>query len=169
MNKNTIITTIVITAFFSANEVKAQVAIGKEDVTNTSVLLEFGDEAKGIILPAVDEAADAVDGTFVLDNTLQSVRVMEGGSWTDLTAPGEATANLFMNAGNDVGEGVVIGAESSSKPGVLVLESTTMALVLPKVAEPHLNVLSPVAGTIVYDTESSMMAVYDGQNWSFWK
>ena len=152
-----------------AEMTQGQVAIGKESVTNSSVLLEFGDEAKGIILPAVDASPGAVDGTFILDNTSQSVRVMEDGSWTDLTAPGEAASNPFINTGSDVGEGVVIGAESSTKPGALVLESTTMALVLPKVAEPHLNILSPVAGTVVYDTASSMMAVYDGQNWSFWK
>lgn len=169
MNKNTIMATIVIAAFFLANEAKAQVAIGKESVTNTSVLLEFGDEAKGIILPAVDEASDAADGTFVLDNTTKSVRIKEGGSWTDLTAQGEADANPYSNDGTDVGEGVIIGAENSSKPGVLVLESTTMAMVLPNVRNPHLNVLSPVAGTIVYDTASSMLAVYDGHNWSFWK
>lgn len=170
MNKNTITTAIILSAFFVTNEIKAQVAIGKEDLTNTSVLLEFGDEAKGIILPAVDEAPDAADGTFVLDNTIQSVRVKEGGSWTDLTVQGEADVNPYSNAGTeDVGDGVVIGAESSSKPGVLVLESTTMAMVLPKVENPHLNVLSPVAGTIVYDTESSMLAVYDGHNWSYWK
>lgn len=155
--------------FFLSVISQGQVAIGKETVTNSSVLLEFGDEAKGIILPAVDSALGAVDGTFILDNTSQSVRVMEAGNWIDLTTSGEATANPFINSGSDVGEGVVIGAESSSKPGVLVLESTTMALVLPKVAEPHLNILSPVAGTIVYDTESSMLAVYDGTNWSFWK
>lgn len=159
----------ILATVLSAEMTQAQVAIGKESVTNSSVLLEFGDEAKGIILPAVDASSGAVDGTFILDNTSQSVRVMEGGSWTELTAPGEASSNPIVNSGSDVGEGVVIGAETSTKPGVLVLESTTMALVLPKVADPHLNVLSPVAGTIVYDTESSMLAVYDGQNWSFWK
>lgn len=162
-------TIIIFTTILFVGITKAQVAIGKDEITNSSVLLEFGNEAKGIILPAVDEAPDAVDGTFILDNTIKSVRVMQNGDWTDLTKLGAAAENPFSNAGTDVGEGVIIGAESSGKPGVLVLESATQALVLPKVNEPELNVLSPVAGTIVYDTASSMLAVYDGQNWSFWK
>ncbi len=61
------------------------------------------------------------------------------------------------------------GAETSSKKGVLILESTTQAMVLPQVFEPHLNINGAIAGTIVYDTSCDMLAVYDGVNWSYWK
>jgi len=162
------------TAFFAAiligGALQAQVAIGKESVTNTSVLLEFGPGNKGIVLPAVSTAPGAADGTFILDTTTKSVRVKQNGSWTDLTALGQAADNPYINTGTtDIGDGVIIGADSTTKPGVLVLESTTKALVLPSVAAPDQIVLSPVAGTMVYDTSVSMLAVYDGHNWSYWK
>ncbi len=154
----------------------AQVAIGKEDVTNSSVLLEFGTELKGIILPSVNAAPGAVGGTFIFDGTDNSVKVLEeindgnNGNWTNLTENDEpGTGNPFINIGTDSGEGVIIGAATSSKPGVLVLESTTQALVLPQVANPHLNMPGSIAGTMVYDTASDMIAVFDGVNWSYWK
>ncbi|KFE97266.1 hypothetical protein IX39_20540 [Chryseobacterium formosense] len=163
---------IIPAAFLFSGNAKAQIAIGKTTMTNDSVLLEFGSEAKGIILPAVNTAPGAVNGTFVLDNTTKSVRVMQNGTWTDLSTAGQATANPYANAGADTIpgiNGVVMGAATSSKPGVLVLESTIKALVLPKVSEANLNIPSPVAGTMVYDTQTSMLAVYDGANWNYWK
>lgn len=159
-----------------ANEVLAQVAIGKSSVTNNSVLLEFGSEAKGIILPSVDSAPGAVGGTLLFDITNNSVKVLEeknGGlndNWTNLTENEEpGVAHPFINAGPDVGQGVIIGDDTSIKDGVLVLESTTRAMVLPKVANPHLTMPGVIAGTIVYDTAAAMLAVYDGANWSYWK
>ncbi|WP_148043492.1 hypothetical protein [Chryseobacterium sp. G0240] len=62
-----------------------------------------------------------------------------------------------------------MGASTSSAPGVLVLESANKALILPKVAAPHLNVKNPYPGMICYDTASKSMAVFDGLKWSYWK
>jgi len=176
LKKNIILTTIVLFAFFQMSEANAQVAIGKSDVANSSVLLDFGSEAKGIILPSVDAAPDAVGGTLIFDITDASVKVLEeknegaNGDWTNLTENEEpGVVHAFVNTGNDVGEGVVMGAASSTKPGILVLESTSRALVLPNVENPHLSMPGVVAGTIVYDTASDMLAVFDGANWSFWK
>ena len=45
-------------------------------------------------------------------------------------------------------KGTVIGAESSSVDGVLVLESADKALILPRMVSPHLNIVKPMAGTI---------------------
>lgn len=162
----------IITLLSISNTAVAQVAIGKETVTNNSVLLEFSNEAKGIILPAVNSAPGAVDGTFILDNTVKAVRVRQNGNWTNLSTAGAASVNPYINPGNDINatnSGTIIGDSTSTKPGILVLESTTKAMVLPKVAEPSVNILSPVAGTMVYDAQSSMIAVFDGSNWSFWK
>ena len=173
MNMKKYITGAVALALLSiANTAVAQVAIGKETVTNSSVLLEFSNEAKGIILPAVNSAPGAADGTFILDNTVKAVRVRQNGGWTNLSTEGNAAVNPFVNAGNDIITGnssVIIGASTSTKPGILVLESTTKALVLPKVAEPSTSMPSPVSGTMVYDTQASMIAVFDGSQWSYWK
>lgn len=137
--------------------------------TNSSVLLEFGTAPKGIILPSVDSAPGAVGGTFIVNTTDEAVQYHNGTTWVDLTDKEKMVAHSYVNTGTDIGEGATIGAETTTKPGVLVLESTTQALVLPKVANPDTSILSPIAGTIVYDTVSDTLAVYDGAEWSYWK
>lgn len=163
------------TAFYTT---KAQIAIGKDNVTNSSVLLEFGTARKGIIIPQVTSSIGAVAGTFVFDANDKMVKVLEernngvNNNWTNLTQNSvEGVLNTFTNSGTENSQinGVVIGAETSTKPGALVLESTTKALVLPKVANPHSTMSGSIAGTIVYDTASGTLAVYDGVNWSYWK
>lgn len=151
---------------------QAQVVISEQAnpvPTNSSVLLEFGNLPKGIILPSASEAPDAVAGTFLVNTTDKAVQYFDGTDWINLTYPNMLVENNFVNTGTtNIGQGVVIGANSTNKPGVLVLESTTKALVLPKVADPHLSVLSPIAGTMVYDTTSDTLAVFDGKEWSYW-
>jgi hypothetical protein len=108
------------------------------------------------------------------------VQVREGRTstndrWTSLSAKLDASQeggklNPYVITGESVNkQGIIIGAETSSKPGVLILESETRTLVLPKVADPNTAVIGPVAGNIVYDTTSDTLAVYDGTNWSYWK
>ena len=167
--KKLILTTILFAAAGMAVQAIAQVSIGKETPENASVLLDFGTEPKGIILPTVSSAPGAVEGTFVVNSTSGSVQVLDAEGWKNLSAEGEMVPHDFTNSGEDIGEGVIIGAETTDKPGVLVLESTTQALVLPKVASPHTAILNPIAGTIVYDTDADAIAVYDGGNWSYWK
>src|SRR5690606_4807104 len=153
--------------------IQAQIVITNEanpKPTNNSVLLEFGNnEAKGIVLPTVDEAPNAVSGTFVVNSTEKAVQFFDGNDWVNLTEEGEVVANNYINAGENLGQGVVLGAETTTKPGVLVLESTTQALVLPKVSKPQENMASSIAATIDYDGESDTLAIYDGKNWSYWK
>ena len=174
--KKIIITSITLATLFITNVVNAQVAIGKNEVTNTSSLLEFGTDNKGIILPSVADAPDAIGGTFIFNTEDKAVKVWEDrtgeiGGWTNLTENDvEGVLNPYTNEGTeDVGEGVVIGADTTDKPGVLVLESTTSTIVLPQVASPHENMPGAIAGTMVYDTDADMIAVYDGANWSYWK
>jgi hypothetical protein len=62
-----------------------------------------------------------------------------------------------------------MGASTSSASGVLVLESTSKALVLPKVANAETGIKSPVVGTMVYDLYSKSLAIFDGAKWNFWK
>lgn len=156
----------------------AQLLIGKSTPSNESVLLEFGPENKGIILPSVNDASGAIPGTFVFDIPSKSVKVIEQknngvqNNWTDLTfSEAEGQPHSFLNEGNDViteSTGVVLGAESTSKPGALVLESKDQVMVLPKVSHPELNIPGAVAGTMVYDEENDMLAIFDGANWSYW-
>lgn len=184
INKTLAIKMLVTASFFAFVAASAQVAIGKSSVTNNSVLLEFGDEAtnlRGIILPSVTTApTDAVNGTFIFNITTKEVEVREGRTstndrWTSLSAKLDASQeggklNPYVSTGESVNkQGIIIGAETSSKPGVLILESETRTLVLPKVADPNKAVIGPVAGNIVYDTTSDTLAVYDGTNWSYWK
>lgn len=137
--------------------------------TNSSVLLEFGSQPKGIILPSVASAPGAVGGTFIVNTTTKAVQYYNGTGWVNLTDAGIAVANPFVNDGTtDIADGIIIGANTTDKPGALVLESTTQALVLPRVASPQNSILSPVAGTMVYDTDSDALAVYDGKYWAFW-
>lgn len=159
------------------NDMKAQVAFGKDNVANPSALVEFGPGNKGIVLPSVTSAPGAVGGTFIFNTADKAVEVWEeknnnnAGGWTSLTDQGQGALHALSNAGTDAAAtaGVIIGAASTSKPGTLVLESTTKAMVLPVVANPHLTMKSSVAGTMVYDPASDMLAVYDGVNWSYWK
>ncbi|MDQ1161807.1 hypothetical protein QE422_002175 [Chryseobacterium sp. SORGH_AS 447] len=155
--------------FLTATALNAQVAIGKQTLTNTSVLLEFNAEAKGIILPSVLSAPGAVGGTFVFNTADKSIQVFQNAGWTLLTDSNQGVVHSFSNSGNESGTGMIIGANISAKPGVLVMESTTKAMVLPKAANPHLNIRGAIAGTMVYDTVSSSLAVYDGAQWSYWK
>lgn len=147
----------------------AQVSIGRTSITNSSVLLEFGSDAKGIILPSLSTTPTNIGGTFIVNANEKAVQVYENNSWTNLSNVGELINHSFINTGIDVGEGVIIGEATSPREGVLVLESSTKAMILPKSANPDINIKSPVSGTILYDTSSSTLAIYDGQNWSYWK
>ncbi|RKT01686.1 hypothetical protein [Chryseobacterium defluvii] len=173
--KVTVLILFVHLVFFKT--VHAQVAFGKDNIVNQSALVEFGTGNKGIVLPSVAAAPGSVGGTFVFNTSRKAVEVYEGinnnnnGGWTSLTDENQGVVHSFSNAGPDVTgtKGVIIGAGSTTKPGILVLESTTKAMVLPLVANPHTTVKGAIAGTMVYDTAADMLAIYDGQNWSYWK
>ena len=160
---------------FLGSLVNAQVSIGKELVANEHTLLDFNDDATntlGIILPSVTNATDVPvqNGTFIYDINTQKVRMYENGTWRDLSGIGNAT-NVIIDPSNEnnASLGVIIGAETSSTQGVLVLEATDKAMVLPKIANPHLTVEGPYPGMMCYDTVSKSLAVFDGTNWNYWK
>lgn len=152
---------------------QAQIAIGKTTVVGSNTLLDFDQSptnSKGIILPAVTNATTVAltNGTFVYDINTKKVRMVENNAWRDLSDTGN-TSNLISNTSNDVGNGVVLGAEVSATKGILVLEATNKAMILPKIANPHLTVKRPYAGMMCYDTVSKTLAVFDGANWNYWK
>lgn len=170
---------ILTTTLFIVACASAQVAIGKQNVSTPSVSLEFydgADNAKGMILPWVTSAAsvsNAVNGTLIFDSADKKVKLKQNGSWTDFTKLDNGNINLSLqnNVTEQANAKAQIGgnATTDTTPGILVLADTNKAMVLPKVASPHLNIINPEPGTMVYDTTKKQLAVYNGTNWSFWK
>ena len=170
--KNIFLTTFIL---FSACA-SAQVAIGKTSVSSTAVSLEFGNENRGIVLPWVTNTSDVtgvVDGTIVYNTTDKKVYVKYASGWKDLSidATGAVDTSL-QNSLSDLDTAkVLIGGnpDTDTTPGILVLADTNKAMVLPKVASPHLKIVNPAPGMMVYDTAKKQLAVFNGTVWSFWK
>lgn len=163
---------IVNTALFCVVLCKAQVAIGKTNVTNTSVSLEFETtENRGLILPYVENKSGIFqDGSMIYDTIDKKVKYLKSGSWFDLSVDNTGSVDLSIQTSKTENPGakVSIGTPTSTD-GILVLEDSNKAMILPKVASPHLNVINPAAGMLVYDTTARQLAVYNGTVWSFWK
>ena len=173
----------------SITSINAQVIIGNSigtATTKTSVLLEFAaGQNKGIILPYVTTLPPSVPaqlGTIVLDaRNSATARVkyynentaVGSLGWTDLSGQDANVTSALANQPTGVTETnskSIIGAQSSSADGVLVLESITKAMVLPIVLDVN-NIPSPSPGMMVYvnKTGAKRLAVYNGSKWSFWK
>ena len=170
---------LIIILFFSTSA-QAQVAIGKTTLTNSSVSLEFGisdniNGYKGMVLPWVTSATavtGAVDGTFIYDLTDHKVKYRKSGVWVDLSVDGTGNANATSQNSltEDIMKKSVIGKSSlDNTPGILVLTDADKAMILPKVASPHLNIKNPAPGMMAYDTDKRQLAVFNGTVWSFWK
>lgn len=168
-------------ALFSVS-VFSQVAIGKASVASPSVSLDFGTENRGMILPWVTSTAavsGVVSGTMVYDLTDKKVKVKYNAAvWKDLTVNTQGTTvdpltsvdgALIQNAATENTLAKSAIGTLTATPGILVLEDTNKAMVLPKVASPHLNIVNPAPGMIVYDTFNKQLAVFNGTVWSFWK
>ncbi|GAA5098831.1 hypothetical protein GCM10023210_35380 [Chryseobacterium ginsengisoli] len=155
---------------------QAQVAIGKPNVTNSSVSLEFAStENKGLILPYnINKSAITENGTMIYDTTDHKVKYLKDNAWFDLSVDTTGTADLSIQ-GSDKTEqpgakvSIYTTGNTDSTAGILVLGDTNRAMVLPKVASPHLNIINPSPGMMVYDTTKRQLAVYNGTVWSFWK
>ncbi|MGR3856858.1 MULTISPECIES: hypothetical protein [Chryseobacterium] len=170
---------LLIIAILVVGTVKSQVAIGKENITNSSVSLEFSSaENRGFILPYIDDKSGLTfEGTVIYDTTDHKVKYLKNNSqWTNLseddgTAATIGIADLSIQ-GVDKQEKITAKAGIgilSPTPGILVLEASDKAMILPKVASPHLNIINPAAGMMVYDTAKRQLAVYNGKVWTFWK
>ena len=132
-----------------------------------------------------------VDGTIIFDLSDKKMKYRKAGNWFDLTGSptfpltvqdannnnvvftqfNTIDSSLQDNAVEQESAKAAIGANGANDTtaGILVLTDTDKAMVLPKVASPHLNVLNPAPGMMVYDTASRQLAVYNGTVWSFWK
>lgn len=172
---------VLITTILLSSTAFSQLAIGLEETSNSSISLEFGNENRGIILPWVTSENDVVNapnGTFIFDSSDNKVKVKYATGWEDLSIDETGTTInpitdvnglQIQNALTEQSNAKVSIGEDSDVEGILVLENTNQAMVLPKVASPHLNILNPTPGLIVFDTASGQLAVFNGSVWTFWK
>lgn len=161
--------TIIITLY--AVVASAQVAIEKSQVDGDGLLDFPANTTKGILLPIVETLpSDASSGTLLMDKNDKTLKMNVESAWIPLSDEGSVTGAVFNSNGEIPGQNrVIMGSDATSAPGVLVLESPDKALILPKIAAPHINVKNPYPGMICYDTVSKSMAVFDGLKWSYWK
>ncbi|MCC9035873.1 hypothetical protein NAL32_08325 [Chryseobacterium sp. Ch-15] len=174
ITKNNIITAAAV-LFMGTLLIPGQISIGSIPAVNSSVSLEFGSENRGIVLPWVTSTgavAGAVDGTMVYDLSDHKVKTKYASGWKDLSVDLTGVTGTAVDIQNSATENtdakVSIGTPTSV-PGILVLEDTDKAMVLPKVASPHLNIINPAPGMMAYDTTAKQLAVFNGTVWSFWK
>ncbi|MCC3217928.1 hypothetical protein LIV57_21910 [Chryseobacterium sp. X308] len=160
---------IIITASGILN---AQVALGKTVLESASSSIEFGSENRGLVLPWVTNTSgiqNPENGTLVFDTSDMKVKVYQNNLWKDLSVDTTGTADTSLQDSLvDQPDAKVSVGTPSSVSGILVLEDSNKAMILPKVASPHLNIISPAAGMMVYDTQKKQLAVFNGTVWSFW-
>ena len=158
----------------------SQVIIGDNVGTatdKTSVLLEFSStQNKGIILPYItDKTGLNTPGSMILNATIPTAAKVEyynGITWVDLsvqTANVSSYLGIQPTAKENTNAKVVIGANTSAADGILVLESTTKAMVLPTVSS-YKNIINPAPGMMVLLNNGGIktLAFYNGNQWSFW-
>lgn len=166
--------------------VNAQVSIGgKQTVEGNATLLDFNsplsadtnstsnNNTNGIILPAVledDAVTSPSNGTFIYDYEAKTVKLFANNGWISLSEQGN-NSQIVVNASADLNasQGAIIGSQTSAAKGVLILESSDKAMILPRIQNPHINVKSPYPGMMCYDTVRKSLAVFDGTNWNYWK
>lgn len=125
-----------------------------------------------------------VDGTIILDLSDKMVKYRRNGVWSPLTGAlplkaGATTINTFnaidsslqddKKEGDNAKAAIGNNGATDTTAGILVLTDNNKAMVLPKVASPHLNIKNPTPGMMAYDTTKRQLAVYNGTVWSFWK
>ncbi|WP_300688356.1 hypothetical protein [Chryseobacterium sp.] len=160
-----------ILALALSTAVSAQIGIEKSTIDGSGLLDFPSGTTKGIILPQVQNAAamsGTSGGTFIFDGAASKVKFHNGSSWIDLTNAAGVSKALLPGSEQNRSKGVIMGAPDSSARGVLILESTDKALILPKVINPAVNVKSPVAGMMCYDPTAKLVCFYNGTEWSFW-
>lgn len=142
-----------------------------------SVLLEFAaGQNKGLIVPYLRTLPDSpAPGTIMLDATTPAtVRVAyyNNTEWVDLSGQdADITDYMSIQPTAIVESGkITIGDEPSQLDGVLVLESSTKAMILPIVSDVQ-NIVNPSPGMLVYVNKAGAkrLAVFNGTKWSFWQ
>lgn len=176
--KNIYLTSL-ITLFFGISH--AQLVIGKNEVSSSAVSLEFGEEDKGLLLPWINSISDLINptnGTLIFDYSDNKIKVKYASGWKDLSVNINGTTvnpntnvdglEIQNNLYEEVNAKVSIGNPTDVQ-GILVLEDSDKAMVLPKVVNPHENIINPSPGMMVYNPHSERFAVFNGTVWTYWK
>lgn len=169
--KKIFITTIMATLGWGFSQ--AQVAVGKNEITNASISLEFAEtEARGLLLPWVDSqaaVADVENGTLVYDANDHKVKVKYATGWKDLSIDETGTLGTATQPATEKSNAQVRigGTETDTTAGILVLADTDKAMILPKVADTD-EIINPAAGMMVYIESKALLAVFNGAVWTFW-
>lgn len=174
--KNNILISILTLSGVSAINAQVIIGAGKSQSTNSTVSLEFGTEQKGLVLPWVTSAqavkdAGAVDGTLIFDAADKKVKLLANNAWFDfsVTNNGAVDTNLQNSLIEKTSAKVSIGfPKVPAIQGVLVLEDDDKGMILPQVSS-YINITSPTAGMMVFDTSKKLLCFYNGTKWSFWK
>ncbi|WP_080779925.1 hypothetical protein [Chryseobacterium phocaeense] len=170
---------IVIILNSSFLDVKSQVVINGASSTNASistpsVLLEFSNNAnKGLILPWTNgDVPNPVNGTIIFNNVERKIKAFVNNQWVDYSNEAGTNNGIDNSLQNNPlypekpDAKVIIGNPTNVK-GILVLESANKAMVLPKLASPHLNIIKPAPGMIAFDTVKELLCIFNGTQWSF--
>jgi hypothetical protein len=163
------ITTIITILLFCFTS-QAQTAIGKKKADGAGILDFAAGKKLGIVLPWIlNKAGITTPGTLFYDTVTKKVMYRNNTAFIDLSInTGTYTSKPGYVSLTESQKSTIIGSKSSSAEGVVILESNNKALILPKVASPHLNIKNPEPGTICYDTTTKLMCVYNGKEWTFW-
>lgn len=171
----------------------SQVRIGKSDaleISNTSVLLEFGDtKDRGIVLPYIETvpaegSAQATGGTIIFDasaNAEYKIKVKnQNAGWRDLSVQsGYSTVveNIVKPTQasplkDNTSAKAIIGSDTSTADGILVLESADKAMVLP-IVDDYKAIKNPSPGMLAFlkglSADEHRLIVFNGQKWTFWR
>ena len=170
-----------------------QVVIGDNNNASSNmekVLLDFErTNNRGILLPAVNSISSITEnGTLVLDASNPTlaefkIKLKNSDSWFVFSRANGDARSITNNrpASNDYATAkVVLGANTSTADGALVLESKTQAMVLPIVNSID-NIVNPSPGMMVFLRKNQCtsattsnpciddyLAFYNGTEWSFW-
>lgn len=160
--------------------ISAQVIFGDKVGTaanKSSVLMEFANTGnRGFIMPYVTDKTNInAAGSVILDAstpTAAKVRYYNGTAWVDLSVNGANVSSYLAiqpTSRENAAAKVVIGSSTSSADGILVLESSTKAMVMP-ITNSYQNIVNPAPGTMTLVNNSGILslAVYNGSQWSFW-
>ncbi|MCQ4142440.1 hypothetical protein [Chryseobacterium sp. EO14] len=159
---------IAIILLLTSIKIFSQVAIGKTSIDGAGILDFKIGESKGIILPYTSSISNPSNGTLTFDKSSKKVMYFGDGHWINMTDEG-----IFPPSSNEPEQtnesGFIIGTKPATAIGVLVLESNSRALILPKVNNASVDMFNPSPGTICYDLSTDSIAIFNGVVWSYWK
>ncbi|MDR2221512.1 MAG: hypothetical protein LBE34_02120 [Flavobacteriaceae bacterium] len=167
---------LVVAASSTSAYAQQQIIIGnKTSFSSPSSIMEFPDnDTRGMVLPLVDInnlTPNYVEGTLLLDSNSKKIKYYANKQWIELSPTDGDISKVVVSTQPELANmRTLIGSNpNTSTIGALVLDSTDKAMVLPRVENPQLTMMSPEAGTLVFDTKSKMLCVYNGKEWAFWE